>query len=65
MGKTLTEIAQQLKDAGKKVQLIEGDIRDRGAVASALRATAQPSLLDSTMTGLPCSEGRNTRSQLT
>lgn len=33
------------------------------ALASALRAMAQPSLLESTTTGLPRSAGSNTRSQ--
>ena len=33
------------------------------ALASAVRAMAQPSLLDSTMTGLPSSAGLRTRSQ--
>ena len=32
------------------------------ALASSLRATAQPSLLDSTMTGFPYRSGRKTRS---
>jgi hypothetical protein len=35
------------------------------ALASLLRAMAQPSLLDSTITGRPRRLGRNTRSQLT
>ena len=35
------------------------------ALASLLRAIAQPSLLDSTTTGLSCKRGWNTRSQLT
>ena len=35
------------------------------AFTSALRATTQPSLLDSTTTGLPSSRGLNTRSQET
>src|SRR5258708_5411570 len=34
-------------------------------LASLLRATTQPSLLDSTTTGLPSSSGLNNRSQLT
>ena len=33
------------------------------ALASLLRAMAQPSLLESTMTGLFCKSGRKTRSQ--
>jgi len=35
------------------------------SLASLLRAMQAPSLFDSTTTGLPLSEGRNTRSQLT
>src|SRR5260221_49093 len=35
------------------------------ALASLLRATTQPSLLDSTTTGLPSRSGRKMRSQLT
>ena len=38
-------------------------MRMPNALASLLRAMAHPSLFDSTMTGRPTSEGRNTRSQ--
>jgi hypothetical protein len=40
-------------------------MRTPRSLASLLRAMQAPSLLDSTTTGLPLSEGRKTRSQLT